>query len=62
MAHVKTVEARFWPGPSGKSPFNLLRCSIFARKRVSSTLVDRLLENGIPTTMARALEGWILEI
>jgi hypothetical protein len=30
----RTVTATFWPWLSGKGPLNLLRCSLFARKRL----------------------------
>ena len=44
----KTVKARFWPWPSGKSPYNLTSCSLFARKRTGNlriwlALVDHLV-------------------
>ena len=29
----KTVRARFWPWLSGKSPYNLLSCSLLRRRR-----------------------------
>jgi len=29
----KTVKARFWPWLAGKSPYNVLSCSLFARQR-----------------------------
>jgi len=32
----KTVKAKFWPWLSVKRPYNLLRCSLFARKRKHS--------------------------
>ena len=32
----KTAKARFWPWISGKSPLNVLRCCLFARKRLDA--------------------------
>jgi len=32
----KTVKAKFWPWLSGKSPYNRLSCSLFARTRTAS--------------------------
>jgi len=50
----KTVTARFWPGRSGKSPRNVLRCSLFALKRdLTDTLLlqprhARMFVQGVP--------------
>ena len=38
----KTVTARFWPWLAGKSPQNLSRCSLFARKRSMSFLPTKI--------------------
>ena len=62
MAHVRQSKSESGLGLQVKVLSTFCVGPIFARQRVSNTLVDRLLENGIPTTMARALEGWILEI
>jgi hypothetical protein len=32
LGTCKTVKARFWPWLSGKTPFNVLSCSLFARQ------------------------------
>jgi len=35
----KTVKARFWPWISGKGPYNISSCPLFARKRLSLFLI-----------------------
>ena len=39
----KTVKARNWPWRSGESPQNLLSCSLFARKRWGTLILERLV-------------------
>ena len=44
----KTVKARFWPWHSGESPWNVLSCSLFVRKRRYARSGERPCQKSTP--------------
>ena len=55
LGKYKTVQARFWPWPSGEIPQTLLSCSNFARKRIERAIAPRMFyTTGVPRSSETA--------